>query len=305
MNKKLIYLAMAAVWLSSCSSDEAPVPTPGETLTPAAPTVMVLTASIGDGETTRGAQDVQTTSFDVGELINVECTPSGGTMQATVYRAGTADSDNRNELTPYSRALTWPSKGTVSLRAYYPSTVSSSQTSFSVQPDQSATDNSTYKESDLMYAVPVIDQAKTSSVPLTFRHALSKVVINLTAGTGLTDEDLSNCAVAVKACRSVDITNGVADASTASDIDWIPIGTGAATAGIIVPQTIDGSITPQPFVRVSLAGRDYFYKFTICKTFAERMKYTYTLTVNHGGEISLIKAEITDWMEEIEIVQNI
>lgn len=296
---------MAAVWLSSCSSDEAPVPTPAETLTPAAPTVMVLTASIGDGETTRGAQDVQTTSFDAGEFVNVECTPSGGTLQSTIYQAGTADGDNHNELTPYSRALTWPSKGTVTLRAYYPSTVGSSQTSFSVQSDQSAVDNSTYKLSDLMYAVPVIDQAKTSSVPLTFRHAMSKVVINLTAGTGLTDEDLSNCAVAVKACRSVDITNGVADASTASDIDWIPIGTGAATAGIIVPQTIDGSITPQPFVRVSLAGRDYFYKFTICKTFAERMKYTYTLTVNHGGEISLIKAEITDWMEEIEIVQNI
>ncbi len=293
--------------MTSCASDDeqetAPVAEPSAD-------AIVLTASMGDGGSTRGSQDVQTASFDEGELVSVEITPTGGSMQSSVYRAGAATEENgyKNPLTAYSRAITWPANnGTVSIRAYYPSTVASSTTAFTVQDDQSADDD--YKLSDLMYADAVNGQAKVSSVPLTFHHALSKIVVNIVGTGSVTPEVLDGCELSVKACKTATITNGVAtpvaDATAAEDYGYIKIGTGATVAGIIVPQTIDGSGTAQPFIRVKLNNKNLYFKLTTSKTFAERKKYTYTLGLSIGpsDSISLIKSEITDW-QNVDLITS-
>lgn len=282
MDKKTILLTLTTVLLAACSNDDSPS---------ANPDAIILTANMGEPSATRGTQEVQTLAFDSGELVKVECTPSGSNLQSVIYKAA-APSANQNVLTPYSRALTWPAAGTVGIRAYYPSTVASTQTSFTVQADQSLDDD--YKQSDLMYATPLSAQAKVSSVPLTFHHALSKIVINLTAGNGITANDLATCVVAVKACKTVTIANGVATASTATANGWIAIGTGAATAGIIVPQTIDGSSTAQPFVRVTMGTTDLYFKLTGSKSFVGRKKYTYTLRVS-ATDLTLASVRINDW----------
>ena len=289
--KKIFYFTLGAVLLASCSSDEGSTAVAPSVPPPSDADAIVLTAGMGEG-TTRGSQNVQTTAFDADEQVRVECTPSGSAMQSVVYRAAAADGEGRNMLTPYSRALSWPATGTVSLRAYYPSTVGSSQTGFTVQPDQSA--DGDYKLSDLMYASPVSDQSRTERVALTFHHALSKIVVNLTAGSGVSDADLASCTVAVRAARTVAIANGVADATTASDAGWITLGTGASTAGIIVPQTIDGSSASQQFLRVTMGGRTLYYKLAVRKTFYERKKYTYTLRVASSA-IVLASAVIGEW----------
>ena len=294
MKKEAIYLTLLAVLpLISCSNDGQ------DTAPPTAPDAIVLTASMGEGEATRGSQSVQTTSFDEGELIGVEVTPTGGSMQSSVYRAGAANEGNgyKNPLTAYSRAITWPANnGMVAIRAYYPSTVGSSTTSFTVEADQS--EDAAYKLSDLMYAEAVDDQPKVSSVPLTFHHALSKIVINLVAGTNVDDDVLAQCVVAVKACPTATITGGVAtpvaDGTAADDYGYITIGTGAATAGIIVPQTIDGSSTAQPFVRVTMGTTDLYFKLRSSKTFEARKMYTYNLQVALG-DVILLSAYMQDW----------
>lgn len=287
--------------MTSCASDDeqetAPVAEPSAD-------AIVLTASMGDGGSTRGSQDVQTASFDEGELVSVEITPIGGSMQSSVYRAGAATEGNgyKNPLTAYSRAITWPANnGTVNIRAYYPSTVASSTTAFTVQADQSADDD--YKLSDLMYADAVNGQSKVSSVPLTFHHALSKIVVNIVGTGGVSSDIFADCEVAVKACKTVTITNGVADATAATDYGYIKIGTGATVAGIIVPQTIDGSSTAQPFIRVKLNNKNLYFKLTGSKTFAERKKYTYTLSIGPSDSISLIKSEITDW-QNVDLITS-
>jgi hypothetical protein len=299
MKKPTAYLALMALLSIGCTNDEEAREVDVPNGQPAG--TIVLTASMGNTDATRGSLDVQTLSFDEGELINVECTTTGTTTTSSaVYRTGAADESNKNVLTPDGTALTWPANsGTVSIHAYYPSTVTSSTTSFSVQADQSAANNSTYKQSDLMYAEPIDGQAKTASVPLTFHHALSKIVVNIVGTGSLTADDLATCEVAVKACRTATITNGVAtpvaDAINAADYDYITIGTGTTVAGIIVPQTIDGSTTAQPLIRVKWNNSVLYLMLKTSKTFAERLKYTYTLSVGSAQEISLIRSEITDW----------
>lgn len=289
MKKETIYLALLSILTAACSNEDG-----GQAGAPA--DAIVLTASMGKADATRGSQDVQATAFDEGELVSVEMTARS--MERSVYRAAAVDAEGKNELTAYTTALTWPANnGSVGIRAYYPSTVTSATGEFTVQDDQSSDDN--YKLSDLMYAEPVANQAKAASVPLTFHHALSKIVINI-VGTGSVSSDaFADCEVSVKACKTAALVNGVAtpvaDATAAADYGYIKIGTGAAVAGIIVPQTIDGSATAQPFVRVRLNGKNLYFKLATRKTFAERMKYTYTLAIGPSDEISLIKSEITDW----------
>ena len=290
MKKETIYLALLSILTAACSNEDG-----GQAGAPA--DAIVLTASMGKADATRGSQDVQATAFDEGELVSVEMTARN--MERSVYRAAAVDADGKNELTAYTTALTWPANnGSVSIRAYYPSTVTSSTATFTVQADQSSDDN--YKLSDLMYAEPVANQAKAASVPLTFHHALSKVVVKLTAGSGADDAMLSHCAVAVKACKTAALSGGVAtpvaDATAAADYGYIKIGTGAAVAGIIVPQTIDGSATAQPFVRETIGEKHLYYKLRTRKAFEARKMYTYTLRVDLG-EVILLSAAVEDWNE--------
>lgn len=293
MKKQLYLLPLAALLLSGCTSDGSPEASPSAE----SPDAIVLTASMGEGGATRGGQAIQATAFDEGELISVEVTPTGGTMQSSVYRAGAAD-EGKNPLTAYSRAITWPANnGTVGIRAYYPSTVGSSTESFTVQADQSQDDD--YKLSDLMYAEAVNGQAKVSSVPLTFHHALSKIVVNLVAGSNVDDEVLAQCAVAVKACRTATITGGVAttvaDGTVADDYGYVTIGTGPATAGIIVPQTLPGSsAAPLPLIRVTLGDKNLYFRLLGSKTFEASKKYTYNLQVALG-DVILLSAYMQDW----------
>ena len=200
-------------------------------------------------------------------------------------------------------ALTWPASGTVNINAYYPSTVTSTTTSFSVLEDQStdATNgDANYKASDLMYSTPIADQAKQSAaVGLTFNHALTKIIVNLTKGTGMSDADIAACTVTLSAKKTATITEGNFAGLTASDAAAVTItaGTGANTAAIIVPQTIDGSSTAQDFITITTnngSGHSVTYKISENKTFAAGSVYTYNFTLGMSG-ITLQSTPITGW----------
>ena len=209
MKTKFFLFAAAAMTLAACSNDESDnqVAVVDNTSTES----ISLMANMG--VMTRGGVDVQEQCFDENELINVECTPAGGTMSSAVYKAGEA-SGNVNSLgiNTGETALTWPADGsTVSIKAFYPSTVKSSDESFSVSETQynstDATDQTAYKSSDLMIA-SATDQAKDNgTIALTFSHVLSKIIVNLTKGTA-DDADIDNCEVAIYAKKTITMEDG-------------------------------------------------------------------------------------------------
>ena len=292
MNTKFFYFAAAAMMLAACSNDESVNEVANDN-------IISLTASVAGPSTTRAGVDVQSTAFDAGAEINVECTPTGGTMASAVYTAAAA-SEGKNALSLKSgqTALTWPASGTVNINAYYPSTVTSTTTSFSVLEDQStdATNgDANYKASDLMYSTPIADQAKQSAaVGLTFNHALTKIIVNLTKGTGMSDADIAACTVTLSAKKTATITEGNFAGLTASDAAAVTItaGTGANTAAIIVPQTIDASTD---FITITTSGsHSVSYSLPAEKTFAAGSVYTYNFTLGMSG-ITLQSTTITGW----------
>ena len=308
MKTKYFLLAAAAMTLAACSNDESDNQV---TASEGATEAITLVANVNN--VTRGGVSIQEQCFDEGELINVECTPAGGTMTSAVYQAGEA-SENVNALSINTNetALKWSANGSnVSIKAFYPSTVGSSNTSFSVEETQysstDATDQTAYKSSDLMIATAA-DQAKDNgTIALTFSHALSKIIVNLTAGTADAD-DIAACEVAINAKKTIAMENGViGDAS--GEATWITLGTGANTAAIIVPQTItvakktdaEAAANTYQLLRVKIGTVEKFLTITnnstddyVTKEFKTGKKYTFSITVNRTG-LELQSSSIGGW----------
>jgi len=290
--KKYFILAAVAVAFAACSNNESDnqVQNPDN--------VIRLNASVGD--ITRAANtNIQGTAFDEDALINIEVTPSAtNTTISKVYKAGAAVG-NVNSLTPNGSEtpFTWPATGTVAIKAFYPSTVKSADTSFSVQENQSTDDN--YKASDLMYATPIAAQAKQAgAVCLTFKHALTKIIVNLTAGTGVVASDITGCTVKVNAKKSANISSGQWTSATDDAAVDITMGIGANNAAIIVPQSYTANAN---FITVTTAGNhSVTFKLADGKTFDAGKCYTYNLTVNMS-EITLESTTISNWDNQTAI----
>lgn len=286
MKKNYLFLAASALMIAACSNEECGNQSVQN------PEVISLSATVNGGMRASGA-NLQNAQFASGKEIFVEAYKTGA---STAYATGNYTTQDASGT--LSGSLTYPATGeNIDICAYYPSTVSSSTTSFTVQTNQSSDAN--YQNSDLMYATKATNLAKGPTHNLTFNHALSKVIVNIQAGDGVTAADITSLVSAVKIKNTKPtagfaITNGAPGAITESgSVTDIEIkGTGAANEGIIVPQDVAAGA----FIEVTYNGTQYTYNLGASKTFNPGEKYTYTLTLNASG-ISLKSLKINNWTE--------
>ncbi len=187
----------------------------------------------------------------------------------------------------------WPTSGNgLHIYGVYPCSAATAynatNVSFSVEADQS--EAADYNASDLMTGVPESDNSTPNpvsrtangTVKLKFTHLLSKININLTAGAGFADTDLSSATVYIQNTKPKTTFNvqnttlGTAD-GTATDIT---VCTGTKGSAIIVPQTVESG---KAFIKVVVGGGSYIYNLGSETTFAGKTQYTYEITVNKTG----------------------
>lgn len=285
MRKSYFLLAASALMIAACSNEESGNQSVQN------PEVISLSATVSGGMRASGANP-QDEQFVSGKKIFVEAYKTG--VSTATYATGEYTTTDASGT--LSGTLTYPATGeNIDICAYYPSTVNSNTTSFTVQTDQSSDAN--YQNSDLMYATKATGLAKGSTHNLTFNHALSKIIVNIQAGDGVTAANITSLVSAVK-IKNTKPTAGFAitigapgtitESGSVTDINIT--GTGAANEGIIVPQTVAAG----EFITVTYKGNDYKYELTADKEFEPGHKYTYTLTLRAGG-ISLKSLEINDW----------
>ena len=177
-------------------------------------------------------------------------------------------------------------------------------TTFTVNADQTTSSITNYQNSDLMYATKLTNKAKGSTHGLTFNHAMSQIIVNLQAGTGLTAGDITTNVTAVKINNTIPTANltfakdgssvptGVVTAAASGSVGDIDItGNKASNIGIIVPQTVNSGLT---LFTITYNSNDYTYALTANQTFAAGSKYTYTFTLNLAG-LQLESVTINDW----------
>jgi len=285
MKKSYFLLAASALMIAACSSEESGNQSVQNS------EVISLSATVSSGMRASGT-NLQNAQFVSDASIHVEAYKHGG--DGTAYANGNyTTTDAEGTMTG---SLTYPATGeNIDICAYYPATVSSGTSSFTVKSDQTTVEN--YQLSDLMYADKLEDKAKGSTHNLTFNHALSKIIVNIVAGTGVESANITSLVSAVKIKNTKPtagfaITNGapgtITESGSVTDIEIK--GTGAINEGIIVPQTVAAG----EFITVTYKGNDYKYELTADKEFEPGHKYTYTLTLNASG-ISLKSLKINDW----------
>ena len=286
MKKNYLFLAASALMIAACSNEESgnqPVQSPE---------VISLSATVGGGMRASGA-NLQNEQFVSGKEIFVEAYKTG---ESATYATGEYTTTDASGT--LSGSLTYPATGeNIDICAYYPASVNSSTASFTVQTDQSS--ESGYQNSDLMYADKLEDKAKGTTHNLTFNHALSKIIVEIQPGTGVTAANITSKVTAVKIKNTkptagFTITNGapgtITESGSVTDINIT--GTKTINEGIIVPQTV----AAVAFITVTYNGNDYTYNLGATKTFNPGEKYTYTLTLRAGG-IELKSLKINNWDE--------
>ena len=303
--KKYFILAAAAITLVACNQKEMENDGVQE------PKVINLTASINSGEDVTRASSgtaLQDQQFVAEQPIYVEAYEAGATGSTAPYTYGTyTTGENGAMVQPTAGNLYYPANdGAVDIRAYYPSSLNRAVTTFTVSNDQSSAVG--YRASDAMYSVNVTSKAADQTVPgaLVFNHALTKIVVNVTLGAGMSTPlanplpTVTNVTIkstirkALFANTEGIITNGVLTASADGEEEASNInitGTGLDNAGIIVPQTVDANAD---FIAVTYNSHTYTYKLPAQTTFAAGKVYTYGLTLN-ADRLELTVTRITNW----------
>jgi len=297
MKKTLYWLPLAALLMAGCSSDY----TPSEQLD--GPVPIHLTVSVND--LTRATTAIQSAQFGANQTFYAYF-PTGVTPSTTTFETSDASG---NTICTGTQPYFNQSATSASVHAYYPyvtgengATVTNTTTSFTVQTAQNVDDN--YRLSDLMYgttASAIAKDSKSVTAALTFTHRLSKIIINATAGSGISE--IQEIRI-IGGYRTIAITDGTtltlsAEASGLSDANsttsYITMYAGGSAttancAAIIPPQTIDGN-----FIQVVTDKGTATYALS-SKAFAGAYQYTTNLTVN----LAAINATttITPWTVE-------
>lgn len=330
--KTKFFLLAAAATLASCSSnDDAPNYYDG--------TIRLTTTDMSVN--TRGIdQDIQSTQFLNGETVDIflwdeantgYATNPGSPAAFTFYDQPlkcTANSSGELTFLTFATKQFWPiQEHNLNIYGVYPSgkVVDSDSNpipivsgdmniAFTVKPDQSTAAD--YKASDLMVGMPTsgVDannptvaaaRAYDANVPLTFKHMLSKININLsktTATTEITEEQLRHAKVSLLnikptahfSPKKTTELPAAADGTAAPVVlyDGTEQPNSALTySGIVPPQTFAAGTQ---FIKIEVGTDTFVYSIPAGDLTLEGKKvYTFGIKI-HKATI-ILTTTITDW----------
>lgn len=277
--KKIILLFSAAAMLAACNKEEVPsIPEKGGN-------EMHFVASYPGTKATSSA-------FEAGDVMGVYVTKYDGEtpvpLQISGNYANNAASTFDGAAWDTQPPVYWQ-EGRFDVYAYYPYMELSSvdECRFSVALDQSTEEISGslsgYEASDFLWAKNEgIQQSET--VPLVFKHRMSKLVVNLIKGEEFSGEIPPDAEVRVHntvADAYIDIATGTVTRNQyeqAKTITARKVSDGVYTA-IIVPQRID---TRRPFVEI--LSRDVSYLIESSFVFKSGVQHTINITLNNDPE---------------------
>ena len=297
----ILYWIVAAALLAGCATEDTILDSDN------VPIRLAVTCQ----EMTRGTSGAssQETAFDANAKINVTITTSDATPVSICSGAtftASAASGGKNTLTPpdQTRPPYYPNGDkTVTIKAYYPSTVNTSTTTFEVQTNQStSTDSETtdpYKQSDLMTST-VTGQVKTSEdVNLQFQHRMAKITISATVDKtdGENTDPIIITGIQLTNVQTQATYNSATDAWTGSgNTGNITVATAEASEGLTTLRGValfpSQTITGQTFIQVITNKGIANYAVT-SKEFQEGYDYSASLEV--GLQNLTMTAAITDW----------
>ena len=230
-------------------------------------------------------------NIESGKAVTVRISRHGADSYSNyTYTAGAAGALSLPSPAPY-----YPLDNTnIDILAFFPSNAG---TSFTVQSDQTTDD--AYLASDLMWATKLDNVAKTTSPrTLQFAHKMAKIVVNVTAGTQISQINSVTLKQVMPTVNFDQGTGAVTLDGTASttDVEVVSGNTSATVSGaaVIPAQTIAGALL-EIGVTKSDATTGTATNTVDSKTFSANGVYTLNITVS-WPEVGATTA-ITGWSE--------
>ena len=290
MNKSILLPVAALMLMAACSSDNQ-----SEQAMTDLGMAIKLQGSING--VTRANSNIQNDEFTEGTRVNVYINEiTNNTASAAKYTRPMVYTVNPSgSMAPTSRVYPYfPTSGNpVHIFATYPTNVTESTRSFTVEDEQDKSDK--YKASDLLYA-EIENLPNTTAEPtLQFYHKLSKITVELVSGTG--SPSLENAEV--RLCNvyrtvSFDGSTGIVGGASGSRSNvLVSTNNNGARSAIIPPQTVN----PGYFIKIKLYSGDViYYSLAQDRTFESGKAYRYIITINKNGlEVAY---DVEDWKNE-------
>jgi hypothetical protein len=290
MKKVFLAAALGATIMMSCSHDH-------EVLDQNSDEAVVarFNSSINGATMLRAGNNTWSAGNTIG-IFMVNNTPEA--VDATENRAyRTTDGSSHFSHVATTDIIYYPvDNSTVNFISYYPY---QSGITLENEYDVDVSDQSNPVDIDLLYAKTTAGYSKTTSaatpVKLMFDHKLTQLVMNITAGEGLTNDDLKGMSVTIKGLNTqttFDLTDGtLGSASTKVNIVTKVITDGAQYSAILVPQSVTASTVTVDF---NVGNETFVWKVPACE-FETQKKHIYTVTIARTGVD--VEGEINDWTE--------
>lgn len=285
MNKKTFSaVALAALLLTACQNDE-------ETMQTDTRVALQVTSGI------------QTRAFDNQWEKNDEIGIFGFTQGDAPTQAYSnvkyVTAGGNGRFTPDGTTIYLPVDDSyLDFVAYYPHTTSlTADGIYAVD----VTDQSIQKDIDLMAAGKQRADRVNAKVNFNFKHKLSKIVFNFTAGVGMDESELAGMKVQLtnqQTLATFDVTQPdgevVVGTNTPATLTLNTTDDGMSSEGIVLPSANFDSMT----LHLELADESSFFNWDLKNSqnadkFEAGKKYVYDITVNRSG--LGVTATITDW----------
>ena len=231
------------------------------------------------------------TSFDNGDRIGLTIIKNtDGEGETFVENSPMEFADNE-----FTGNLQWYSESDVASTfiAYYPYNPAGAPETFTVQTDQSEG----VSPSDLIIGTETGIKPTESAVGMTFRHKLTKIVVNMTNNTG---SDITSVVLSgSKTTADVNVAEAsvtVAADSETADITTCETENDKTYAAIIVPQ--EAVLT----MKITTADSKEYTQNLETKNYVSGGQYTVTAIVSAASGIQIsVDGEIVDWTDEGEV----
>lgn len=245
----------------------------------------------------RALTPTQSTQIESGETVYVWAENSGTTTAYFNAWALTSDGSGKLNSGESDKKYFPTDRSALNIYALHGNFIVSDEMPASISVLENQSTKEAYCESDLLYAVSTNVPYSEKIITLDFKHLLSKIEINLIAGSGV---DLSKVtfvkvlntqlAADITLKNSEAIAAAITPTGDTADITAYKSSdnNGVYAEAIVIPQEVSGT-----FVEVTVGGTPYYYTIPT-QTLKSGYKYIQNLTV--GESASATPAELS-WTE--------
>jgi len=292
MKKKnvLAIIAISAIAFTACSEDEKGGPLDGR--------VEAKFISGISGVVTKAVDATWTSGDEIGIFMKAAGQPlTDANIEEGVNNLEytTTGTTGAVPFTPVSTVAYFPPGDVnVDFISYYP--YQASLTNF-IYPINLA-DQTSQEAIDLLYSNNAVNlNGSNPAVALTFIHQLTKLVFNITPGTGVTAAELAGITVTMQGMNTTAdfnlATGTITNPANPATINALTVAAGTSSEAIVLPADVSGNSV---VFTMNNANTDTFtWEIPTATTFTAGTKVTYTVTINRTG--MTITGEITPWTD--------